>query len=149
MISRIPRFGLVAVVLAIASLALALDPEVERALQSSKYVYISSQRKDGSWSRPAEIWFLYYKGAVYVGTAPNSWRVRRIRWGRPKAKIAVGNVNGPVFFARGEIVHEPDTIQKMLEVFAKKYAERWAQHAESFEQGFRDGRRVLVRYTPQ
>lgn len=134
---------------ALATSAPALDAEMQKSLEASKYVYISSQRKDGSWSRPAEIWFLYHKGAVYVGTPPTSWRVRRIRWGRPRAKIAVGKVDGPTFFARGAIVNEPDTIEKMLEVYAKKYPERWAQHAESFRQGFRDGRRVLVRYTPE
>jgi len=135
--------------LSAASSAWALDASLVQKLESAKYVYISSQRKDGSWSRPAEIWFLYHKGAVYVGTSPKTWRAKRIRWGRPRARIAVGSVDGPAFFARGAIVQEPDTVEKLLEVFARKYADRWAQHEESFRHGFRDGRRVLIRYTPE
>ncbi|GIW45236.1 MAG: hypothetical protein KatS3mg077_2518 [Candidatus Binatia bacterium] len=127
----------------------ALESEIAKALENSKYVYISSQRKDGSWSRPAEIWFLYHNGAVYVGTSPQSWRAKRIRWGRPRAKIAVGKPEGPTFFARGAIVNEPATVEKMVEVYAKKYSDRWAKHEESFRNGFRDGRRVLIRYTPE
>ncbi|MCX8070937.1 MAG: hypothetical protein N3C12_00600 [Candidatus Binatia bacterium] len=129
--------------------ATALQPEIVKALEASKYVYISSQRKDGSWSRPAEIWFLYHKGAVYVGTRPQSWRAKRIRWGRPRAKIAVGKIDGPTFYAKGAIVNEPDTVAKMLEVFAQKYGADWSRHEESFRNGFRDGRRVLIRYTPE
>ena len=47
-----------------------LSPDLQKALENSQYVYISSTRKDGSLSQPAEIWFLYHDGAVYVGTRP-------------------------------------------------------------------------------
>ncbi len=127
----------------------ALDSELVKALESSKYVYISSQRKDGSWSRPAEIWFLYHNDAVYVGTRPESWRAKRIRWGRTRARIAVGKPDGPTFYAKGAIVEEPATVEKMLQVFATKYRDGWSRHEESFRQGFRDGRRVLIRYVPE
>lgn len=126
-----------------------LSPELKKALESAKYVYISSQRKDGSWSRPAEIWFLYHNGAVYVGTRPESWRAKRIRWNRPRAKIAVGKPDGPTFYAKGAIVDEPGTVETMLKVFATKYSNGWSRHEESFRNGFRDGRRVLIRYTPE
>lgn len=126
-----------------------LSPELVKALESSKYIYISSQRKDGSWSRPAEIWFLYHQGAVYVGTRPDSWRVKRIRWGRPRAKIAVGKPDGPTFYAKGAIVDEPSTVEKMLEVYATKYRDGWSRYEESFRHGFRDGKRVLIRYSPE
>jgi hypothetical protein len=126
-----------------------LSPELRKALEESKYVYISSQRKDGSWSRPAEIWFLFHDGAVYVGTPASSWRAKRIRWGRPRARIAVGKEEGPTFFARGEIVKDRSVMERMLEVYAKKYADRWSQHEQRFRQGFADGSRVLIRYTPE
>jgi len=138
-----------AVVLAVASAALAaLAPEVERALRDSEYVYVQSERKSGELGKPAEIWFMYDGGRVYVGTRPSSWRVRRIKAGRTKARIAVGRPDGPSFGARGEVLKDPAIERKLMETFAKKYPAGWKRHEESFRKGFESGERVLVRYTP-
>lgn len=125
-----------------------LPAAVVDGLASSKYVYIASTRKDGSLGKPAEIWFLYHQGAVFVGTMPTSWRVRRIKAGRPQAKIWVGKPDGPAFAARGEVVKDAAVEQLMLETFAKKYPDGWPKYAETFRAGFKDGSRVLVKYTP-
>ena len=126
-----------------------LSPDLQKALDNSQYVYISSTRKDGSLSKPAEIWFIYHDGAVYVGTRPSSWRVRRIKAGRPAAKIAVGKVDGPSFMATGSVVNDPSVQELMLKTYARKYEGAWQTHEESFRQGFKDGSRVLVRYAPK
>lgn len=127
----------------------ALSPELQKALESSKFVYISSTRKDGNLSRPAEIWYMYHDGAVYVGTRPNSWRVRRIKAGRPDAKIAVGAVDGPSFTATGSLVNDPTTQELLLKEYARKYPDGWQTHEQSFREGFKDGSRVLVKYVPK
>lgn len=128
--------------------AAELSPELQKTLADSKYVYISSTRKDGSLSQPAEIWYFYQGGAVYVGTRPASWRVKRIKAGRPAAKIAVGTVDGPSFAATGSIVNDPAVQTQLLETFARKYSDRWSTHEKSFRDGFKDGSRVLVKYVP-
>jgi hypothetical protein len=112
-------------------------------------VYISSTRKDGSLSKPAEIWFMFRDGAVYVGTRPSSWRVRRIKAGRPDAKIAVGSVNGPSFTATGTVVNDPALQTILMKEYARKYPDGWKTHEDSFRSGFTDGSRVLVKYTPK
>ena len=149
---RPPTTKLVSLLVALIFLATAgageLSKEMQDALASSTYVYISSTRKDGTLSRPAEIWFLWHKGCVYVASAPTSWRVRRIRWGRPAAKIWIGKPDGLSFTARGAIVDEPETRQLLLETYARKYTDRWKGWEESFRKGLADGSRVLVRYTP-
>ena len=127
----------------------ALPADVERALGESKYVYIQSERKSGEFGKAAEIWFLYDGGAVWVGTRPTSWRVRRVKAGRPRARIAVGKVDGPTFEARGEVRHDPAVEARMLTTFARKYPDGWDRHAQSFREGFKSGERVLVRYTPR
>lgn len=127
----------------------ALAPDIQKALESSPFVYISSTRKDGSLSQPAEIWFMYHDGAVYVGTRPNSWRVRRIKAGRPEAKIAVGKVDGPSFTATGSLPNEPAIQELLLKEYARKYPQGWETHEQSFRQGFKDGSRVLVKYVPK
>ncbi len=143
--------GLLVVLLLCSASARAGDvsAEIKSALASSKYVYISSTRKDGKLSKPAEIWFLYHNGAVYVGTPPTTWRARRIKAGRTQAKIAVGKPDGPSFTASGAIVNEPDIYPVMFETYAKKYPDGWSKFEEKFRTGFKDGSRVLIKYTPK
>jgi hypothetical protein len=142
------RLGL-AVVLVLASAALAaLTPDVDRALRDSEYVYMQTERKTGELGKSAEIWFMYDDGKVYVGTRPTSWRVKRIKAGRPKAKIAVGKPDGPSFTARGDLIRDAALEKRLMETFAKKYPAGWKKHEEGFRKGFESGERVLVRYTP-
>jgi len=144
------RFASLAVLLAtlVTAAAAAVSPDVDRALHDAKYVYIQSERKSGQLGKAAEIWFYYDGKAVYVGTPPTSWRVRRIKAGRKKAHIAVGKADGPAFDATGEVVKDAASEQKMMEEYARKYPEGWARFADKFRDGFKSGERVLVRYTP-
>jgi hypothetical protein len=145
--SAAPAF---AVLLALASAAsAALAPDVEKALRDSTYVYVQSERKSGEWSKPAEIWFHYEDGKVYVATRPSSWRVRRIGWKRTKARIAVGKSDGPAFEATGALVKDPALEQRLMDDYAKKYSDRFPKYAQDFRDGFKSGERVVVRYTPK
>jgi hypothetical protein len=132
----------------IARIAAALSTDLERALRESQYVYIQSERQSGSFGKPAEIWFMYDGGAVVVGTPPTSWRVKRIKAGRKRARIAVGKADGPAFDATGELVRDKAVEQRLLEEFGRKYPEGWKRFADRFREGFKSGDRVIVRYTP-
>ncbi|HSV07305.1 MAG TPA: hypothetical protein VLI07_12360 [Candidatus Binatus sp.] len=144
------RLAVWAAALALTSaVAAALPSEIDRALRDSKYVYIQSERKSHQLGKPAEIWFFYDGTAVYVGTRPTSWRVRRIKAGRRRAHIAVGKPDGLAFDATGDLVHDAKIEQQLLEAYAKKYPEGWTRFADSFREGFKTGDRVLVRYTPK
>jgi len=118
-------------------------------LAKAKYVYISTERKDGTFGKPAEIWFLVHQGSVYVASPPGVWRVRRIKAGRPNAKIAVDKPDGPSFDAKGEISKETSVHPILFETFAKKYADGWPRHEKGFRDGLKDGSRVLIRYVPK
>lgn len=126
----------------------ALTAEEQKQLAEAKYVYVSSTRKDGTLSKPAEIWFAVLDGAVYVGSPPTTWRAKRIRWGRPQAKIAIGSPNGPSFRATGAIVKDEALYGKFCDQLAAKYAGAWERHEKSFREGLVSGQRVLIRYTP-
>ena len=144
------RFAVLAVALTLATgAAAALSSEVDRALKDSKYVYIQSERKSGELGKAAEIWFYYDGKAVWVGTPPTSWRVKRIKAGRKKARIAVGKSDGPAFDASGDLVHDAAVEARLMEAYAKKYPEGWSRFADKFRDGFKSGDRVLVRYTPK
>jgi hypothetical protein len=139
-----------AVALGLVSIAAAaVSPDVEHALRDSKYVYIQSERKSGQLGKPAEIWFHWDGKAVWVGTPPTSYRVRRIKAERPKARIAVGKSDGPAFDATGEVVKDAAVAKSLMEDYARKYPEGWARFADKFRDGFKTGERVLVRYTPK
>ena len=143
------RLAALALALALAATAsAALAPELDHALRESKFVYIQSERKSGELGKPAEIWFYYDGTAVYVGTRPTSWRVRRIKRRHKRARIAAGKVDGPAFEATGEVVHDGALEQRLMGEFGRKYAESWPRFADGFRNGFKSGERVLVRYTP-
>ena len=144
------RLVITAVALGLVSIAAAaVSPDVDRALRDSKYVYVQSQRKSGQFGKPAEIWFHWDGKVLWVGTPPTTYRVRRIKAGRPKAHIAVGKSGGPAFDATGEVVKDTTVEKSLMEDYAHKYPEGWARFADKFRDGFRTGERVLVRYTPK
>jgi hypothetical protein len=125
-----------------------LSAEQLKQLAAAKFVYIQSTRKDGALSKPAEIWFAVMDGALWVGSSPDSWRAKRIRWGRPQAKIAIGSVDGPSFRATGSFVKDPALYAKFCDQLAGKYPEKWSRWEQSFRDGLKSGERVLIKYTP-
>lgn len=129
-----------------AAAAGGLGPELEAELRKSTYVYVASQRKDGTFGEPAEIWFMFEDGAVWVGTRKTAWRTKRIRAGRAAATIAVGKRDGPTFAATGKIVVDEKMYETLFRTFAKKYPGGWSKYEEGFRTGFADGSRVLIRY---
>lgn len=137
------------VLLAVVAARAGLKPEVEKALREATFVYVQSERKTGEWSKPAEIWFHFEEGKVYVATRPTSWRVRRIGWKRAKARVAVGKADGPAFEARAELVKDPALENRLMADYAKKYPDGWVKFEQAFRDGFKSGDRVVVRYTPE
>jgi len=125
-----------------------VSPEIDRLLRTSEFVYVSSTRKDGTLGRKAEIWFTWQDGSVWVGTRPDSWRARRIRWKRPMATIWVGKPDGPPVRALGEFVTDPARYDMLCRDYAAKYPARWPRWEASFREGLANGERVLIRYTP-
>ena len=128
--------------------AAELSSELKQALDSSKYVYIQSERKSGELGSKAEIWFFEHDGAVWVGTPVTTYRVRRIQAGRTKAKIWIGSRDGQSFDATGSLVKDDAINEIMYKTFAEKYSDGWPRFEESFRSGFADGSRTLVRYDP-
>lgn len=126
----------------------SLSPELQKALESSKYVYVQSARKDGKLGKPAEIWFMYYKDAVWVASPVTTYRVKRIQAGQTTAKIAIGKADGPAFNAKGALVKDPEANQAMFDAFAKKYAGSWSSYEKQFRDGLADGSRALIKYDP-
>ena len=60
----------------------------------------------------------------------------------------MGSRDGPSFSATGQIVKDAAVEEMLLKTFAQKYADGWGTHGERFRTGFKDGTRVLIKYTP-
>jgi hypothetical protein len=127
----------------------SLSPELQKALESSKYVYIQSTREKGGLSKAAEIWFMYHNGAVWVCSPTTTHRVKRIQAGKTGAKIAIGKADGPSFSAKGSLVKDPEVNKVLFETYAKKYAGDWTSYEKKFHEGLTDGSRTLVKYDPE
>ncbi|MGE0682015.1 MAG: hypothetical protein AB7P69_14090 [Candidatus Binatia bacterium] len=127
----------------------SLSAEQQKALDSSKYVYIQSTRADGSLGKPAEIWFMHHEGAVWVCSPTTTYRVKRIQAGKTEAKIAIGKPDGPSFKAKGSVVKDAEVNKALYESFAKKYADGWSSYEKQFKEGLANGSRTLVKYDPE
>jgi hypothetical protein len=150
---HVARRSLVLLAVALAAvtrgaLAADLPADVAQALANSRYVYIATERKAGGYGTPAEIWFMWDRGAVWVASPPTTWRVKRIRARRPHARIAVGTKEGPSFTATGSLVRDPAVYERLFTTYAKKYPDGWPQYESRFREGLKDGSRVLIRYAP-
>jgi len=133
---------------AISASGASLSPELQKALETSQYVYIQTERKDGTLGKAAEIWFLYHNGAVWVASPMTTHRVKRIQAGHTKAKIAIGKVGGLAFNAKGSLAKDPAVNNVMFETFAKKYPDGWASFEKNFRDGLANGSRTLIKYEP-
>ena len=128
--------------------AKALPAEVVAALDASKYIYIQSERKDGTFGSKAEIWFMHHDGAIWIGTPMSTYPVKRIIAGRTRAKVWVGSPEGPDFNAEGSLVKDLTVNDHMYEIFAQKYGGDWTTYETRFQTELADGSRTLLRYVP-
>jgi PPOX class probable F420-dependent enzyme len=136
-------------VLAVAAgtVAATFPPSVVKALETSKNLYVATQRKDGTQSDVAPIWFMYDGDAVYFTTVPDSYKAKRIQRGSP-VLVWVGAKDGPHFVGKGEIVRDPAVAAKMAPVYDQKYWISWAGFFRPRSDRVRDGKTVIVKVTP-
>jgi hypothetical protein len=50
--------------------------------------------------------------------------------------------------ADGEFVRSPEMEQLLMKTYAEKYPGSWDRWEKRFQEGFKNGERVLIKYTP-
>jgi len=130
------------------------------ALGESRIVYLSPLHPDGAESTcHGEVWFFVDGGDVIVGVDRERWKVRALKKGWDRARIWAADFgpvaeagdkyrSAPQFEARGSFDAEPATFERLMQAYAKKYAEGWGKWGPRFQKSYADGSRVLIRYTP-
>ena len=140
-----------------------LSAETLRALERSGFTYISPLRSDGRESTcHGEVWFAWLDGAVVVNTATTTWKARSLQRGLDRARIWVGDHGtwkralgrnedfrkAPSFEAKAALAKDKALLDRLLEVFDAKYPDEIGEWRDRMRDGFVDGSRVLIRYTP-
>jgi hypothetical protein len=134
---------------------------LQRLLESSEFVYVSPLKSNGRESRcHGEVWYAWLDGTVVLITARSAWKGRALARGLDRARIWVGDhgrVKGflfdnedfrsaPYFEARARIDPDPELLERLMAVYAKKYPEEFADWEPDMRSGFASGERVIVRY---
>ena len=143
--------------------AAALADDTRRALESSGFVYVSPLLGDGSESScHGELWYGWLDGAVVVIVSSDSWKARAVARGLDRARIWVGDFGrvkgllwsneafreGPHFETRAAAVQDAALLERLLSGYERKYPEEIDRWRERMREGYRDGSRILLRYTP-
>lgn len=92
-------------------------------LEGESYLSLATFRRDGR-EVATPVWFAEGDGAVWVFTAGDSGKVKRLR-NSPRARVAAcdarGKVHGPWHEAQARIVSAPDAIARANALLLAKY----------------------------
>ena len=107
-----------------ASRAGTVSPKTKELLQSSSYIYVATQRKDGGVSEAVPIWFMWDGEKVFFTTEPGSWKAKRIDRGSP-VLINVDSKDGPKLVGKATKVTDPALVDRMGQAYSDKYWIAW------------------------
>ena len=100
--------------------SLLVTPELERALQAAKYLYVTTYGPAGQ-PGTVPVWCWPHEGAVYFTTLRASLKARRIRQ-NGRVSVHVGRKDGPAFDGRAQWVDDrPDLEAGLLAAYRRKY----------------------------
>jgi len=116
-------------ILAASSAAVAaaeLPAATREALAESDLIYTATERKDGTRSSKAPIWFWSdgESDVLYTSVSPDSWKAKRLARGSP-LYVWVGDADGPFLIGDAERVTDPETVTMMGEKYSDKYWIAW------------------------
>lgn len=141
----------------------AVPEETQRALLGSRFVYVSPLRGDASESScHGEVWYGWLDASVVMIASRDSWKARALDRGLTRARIWVGDYGtvsrllgsneafraGPHFEARAELVRDPALLDRLLASYERKYPGEIGTWRKRMRDGYQDGSRLLIRYTP-
>jgi general stress protein 26 len=124
-----------------------VNTEIAEALASAKDLYVATERKDGSRSAAAPVWFMYEGENVYFSTKADSHKARRLRNGG-RVFVAVGSADGPAFEGWGTLESDPALIDRMARHYRQKYWIAWMGFFVPNAGRVAAGKTTIVKVTP-
>jgi hypothetical protein len=125
----------------------SFPPDLQRALEKSRQLYVATERKDGSLSSVSPIWFMYDGDAIYFTTAPTSFKAKRASAGRA-LHVRIGRKDGPAFVGRMSLVRDPALAERMRPLYRRRYWLAWLGFFVPSGKRVEAGKTVLVRVAP-
>lgn len=153
---RVAAVGLVVLGLFTLAVSGARAQELSQGLPSSfavqlaraKEIYVATQRKDGTQSSAAPVWFGVLDNGIYFATKSDSHKAKRIGRGSP-AWVSVQGKHGPFIKMNATIVNDPALADRLGELYEQKYWIAWAGFFRPGAGKIEDGSNVLIKLTPQ
>jgi hypothetical protein len=121
--------------------------DVAVQLARNKEIHVATERKDGTRSDAAPVWFALIDNAIWFSTSPDSHKAERIARGSP-VYVSVLGKNGPFIKTKAEISKDGAIADQLGEIYAKKYWMAWLGLFRPSRARVESGKIVLVRLTP-
>ncbi len=133
--------------LLVPALMAAWPPELASVLPSAGVLYVATQRKDGSRSSAAPVWFAIMDGAIWIDTGAASHKVKRLQRGSPL--FVAPRKGGPFFEVKAEIVRDGTAADRLGELYRRKYWLAWLGLFRPRASRVLAGETVLIKLMPK
>jgi hypothetical protein len=127
--------------------AASFPPEFVAQLDQQKEIYVATERKDGTRSKPVPVWFGYMDNAVWFTTSPDSHKGKRVKRGSAMYVSAQG-ADGPFVKTNAEVIKDGALAEQLGELYAKKYWIAWLGFFRPSRARNESGKTILLRLTP-
>lgn len=118
-------------------------------LRGAEFIVLTTYRRSGV-AVPTTVWFADTGGALYLTTAAESGKVKRLR-ANPAVLVApsdrLGNVQGPALPGRARML-EPHEHDAAIAALRRKYGEQYTALTAQMDAGRPAGGRTYVIITP-
>jgi phosphatidylglycerophosphate synthase len=118
------------------------------ALSKARRIYLATERRDGSQSKTAPVWFtLAPDHSLLIQTRRNSWTAKRVRRGS-RVIVWIGRRDGPALIGSAEISRDPKVTNRIVDEYPRKYLLAWLGFHRPRQERFDAGEILAIRITP-
>lgn len=125
----------------------SFPPEFVAQLDKIKEIYVATDRKDGTRSKPVPVWFGYMDNALWFTTGPDSHKGKRVQRGSPMYVSAQG-AGGPFIKTKVEIIKDGAAAERLGQLYAQKYWIAWLGFFRPSRARNESGKTILLKLTP-
>jgi len=125
----------------------SFPPDFVAQLDKIKEIYVATDRKDGTRSKPVPVWFGYMDNALWFTTGPDSHKGKRVQRGSPMYVSAQG-AGGPFIKTKAEIVKDGAVAERLGQIYAQKYWIAWLGFFRPSRARNESGKTILLKLTP-
>jgi hypothetical protein len=139
-----------------------LDHLSRKRLTESEFVYVSPLRSNGDESTcHGEVWYAWLDESVVLITAKTTWKARALADGLDSARVWVGDHGrwkgwfrkneafrqAPNFLANAKTDNDPALLDRLMNVYERKYPAEFSDWEDRQRSGFQSGERIIIRYS--